>query len=206
MASLKDLYPIEYRAWKAMRARCRAPSYSKNSYQHKGIKVCERWNSFLNFYNDMGPRPPKHSLDRIDNNGDYSPENCRWATQMVQCRNRGSFNKVYTYNGETMCLKDWATKLGIKYITLQMRTKRHPNMPFDEIVKYCCERNERLEYKGKQYTRTELCETFGIPKKLFYDRWHKGWSLERIITTPKLKSKYDERNNFTNGKKKSTEL
>lgn len=80
----------EYRAWCHMKERCNNPT-CKN-YKHygaRGIKVCKRWDSFINFYNDMGARPSdKHSLDRIDNDSDYTPDNCRWTTRTVQNLNR----------------------------------------------------------------------------------------------------------------------
>lgn len=180
----KNLFPREYRIWKAMRARCNAPCYKDSLYQKRGIKVCTRWNSFDNFIEDMGQCPENYSIDRIDTYGDYCPENCKWSSSEEQCKNRGKFNLVYTYNGETMCLKDWAKKLKIKYITLHMRLQRHPNLTFEELISYKDPRTEKFEWEGNFYTREELCNMYNIPLVNFYDRMHKGWDLQKILTTP----------------------
>lgn len=105
-----------------MISRCYVPSATEyENYGGRGIKVCERWRRFENFYEDMGERPtPKHSLDRIDVNKDYTPENCRWATFKEQCDNK--VNTIWiSFNGETHTVSDWAKKLGMKVRNLYHR-------------------------------------------------------------------------------------
>ena len=103
------------------------PRYTEAQLRQLGsgtaIAVRPEWEDFARFYADMGPRPsPQHSLDRIDNDGPYSPENCRWATVTEQNRNKRS-NVYLTYAGETLLLKDWAARTGIAYKTLHYRHK-----------------------------------------------------------------------------------
>lgn len=98
-----------YKSWAGAKDRCtnlNTPCYP--SYGGRGIKMCERWaNSFEAFLKDMGPRPsPKHSLDRVDNDGDYEPGNCRWATQDEQSNNRRT-NRMFSAFGESKTVADW---------------------------------------------------------------------------------------------------
>lgn len=105
--------------------RCRnARSPYYHLYGGRGIKVCERWkgkNGFLNFLQDMGRRPsPKHSIDRIDNNGNYEPGNCRWATRIEQNRNRRD-NRLVTFNGQTKCIAEWCDETGLPEKSVRAR-------------------------------------------------------------------------------------
>jgi hypothetical protein len=116
----------EHKAWRHMRYRCHDPKHAAyHYYGERGISVCARWrHSFSNFYEDMGPRPsPKHSLDRIDNDGDYAPENCRWATSQAQGRNRRSAKPI-TFRGKTLPRREWSRITGIPMTTLSRRLRR----------------------------------------------------------------------------------
>lgn len=114
----------EYVVWSQMKQRCNNKnddSYAR--YGGRGITVCERWLKFENFLADMGARPEGTTLDRIDNDGPYSPENCRWADNKTQYRNRRPTVWI-EYAGEKLCRKDWAVKAGIDDTTLYHRLKR----------------------------------------------------------------------------------
>ncbi len=114
-----------YRRWKHMLARCTNPKnkHYKN-YGGRGIKVCERWRKFENFLADMGYPPTwKHSLDRIDNNGNYEPSNCRWATRLEQQNNIRS-NKMLEFKGKRMSLSAWSRELNINKATLAGRLNK----------------------------------------------------------------------------------
>lgn len=118
----------EYNIWNKMIARCSDPSDNAFAdYGGRGIAVCDRWrgpDGFPNFFADMGQRPSRNrSLDRIDNNGNYCPDNCRWATRSEQSRNRRDRTPM-THNGRTMYLVDWAKEAGISIFLLHQRIYR----------------------------------------------------------------------------------
>jgi len=115
-----------YRIWRAMITRCTNPNQKMWSrYGGRGIKVCERWLHYENFILDMGKAPKNMSIDRIDNNGMYEKENCRWSTNYEQSRN-SSKNRVITFNRRTMILKDWADEIGINQTSLAERLEKWP--------------------------------------------------------------------------------
>jgi len=109
--------------WRMMLDRCRNPNnQAYKNYGGRGIKVCERWQSFENFLADMGDRPVGYQIDRIDNDGDYEPGNCRWATVEQQLNNTRT-NVNLTLNGETHTLAEWSRITGIGWFTLRARLK-----------------------------------------------------------------------------------
>lgn len=117
----------EYRSWCSALARCNNKKNRKyNDYGGRGIIVCDRWaNSFENFFNDMGTKPSKkHSLDRIDVNGNYEPSNCRWATPKEQTRNKRN-NIWYEYDGVKNIITDWAIILHTNENNLREMVKYH---------------------------------------------------------------------------------
>ena len=105
----------EYRSWRSMLTRCLNPRHHNyHNYGGRGITVCDRWRkSFAAFLEDVGPRPSRsHTLDRFpDNNGNYEPDNVRWATPVEQHRNTRT-NRMITFRGETLCVSEWAGRVG----------------------------------------------------------------------------------------------
>jgi hypothetical protein len=113
-----------YLVWYQMHYRAAGHrAHHKRAYVDRGIKVCERWASFDNFYADMGNPPDGLTLDREDNDGDYSPENCRWVTRKEQMRNQTRTRWV-EFGGERMALSAWAERVGLHREVLRGRLER----------------------------------------------------------------------------------
>lgn len=111
-------------SWSAARARCNNPNNPNfDRYGGRGITFDSSWDSFDAFLADMGVRPEGGTLERVDNDGPYSPENCVWASRSEQSQNRQTTLKL-TYGGETLTLVEWSNKTGISYTTLKARLRR----------------------------------------------------------------------------------
>lgn len=122
----------EYKTYAAMKDRCDNPNNTQyKDYGGRGITYCERWNDFASFFEDMGVRPENMTLDRIDNDGDYSPENCKWSSRKDQQNNRRN-NVVLEYKGEMLTMKQAAVKYGIHQGTLRSRLKN--GWPVDAAI------------------------------------------------------------------------
>lgn len=129
----------EYTCWAHMMDRCYNPrSHLWNYYGQRGVVVCDRWrSSFLAFLADMGKRPTsQHSIDRIDNAGNYEPDNCRWATKHEQRTNQRSARRtnVITIDGQTLTLADWCRAFGMPYYTVEARIRRHKWEPLRALT------------------------------------------------------------------------
>ncbi len=126
----------EFNIWCSMRQRCNSPScHAYQDYGGRGITVCERWSKFEAFLADMGPRPKGLTLERINNDSGYSPENCRWASRTEQANNRRS-NRIIAYLGESKTLAQWASVFNVSHSTMWNRLRvgmpmegRHANLP-----------------------------------------------------------------------------
>ena len=114
----------EYVAWQNMKRRCFNPNHQYYShYGGRGIAVCDRWLDFKNFLADMGLKPtPKHSIDRIDNNADYSPENCKWSTKAEQENNKRT-NRLITIACVTLTIAQWTKEMGFTEKVISKRLK-----------------------------------------------------------------------------------
>ena len=126
-----------YSIWQAMRLRC---NRINQDYSCRGIAYDERWDSFENFYLDMGEVPDGMSIDRIDPNGNYEKSNCRWATQEQQANNKRS-SVFIEYNGKKQTVSQWAKELNMNHYTLRSRLKRGLSaeqvltpLPADEVT------------------------------------------------------------------------
>lgn len=129
--------PLESDIWQRMKQRCLNPnSFAYEHYGGRGIKVCDRWiNNFEFFIEDMGWRPSEsHSIERIDVNGDYCPENCKWILKSEQRRNRRD-SKFITYNNKELLLSEWCKELNLNYQMIRRRVY-DLNIPFEIAIKY----------------------------------------------------------------------
>lgn len=173
-------HPI-YNTWSGMKQRCRIGQARSRYYGDIGIKVCDRWaESFKAFVEDMGPRPPGTSLDRINPYGDYEPSNCRWATPKEQANNKRESNgarsnsRFLEFNGERLHVNEWARRLGVARNTIYGRLSR---MPVEQalVLKKSESSKPRkngkfIEFNGERLHVTEWARRLGVARNTIYGR------------------------------------
>ena len=172
----------EYQAWIDMKRRCFNPNYQYYlDYGCRGIGVCDRWkNSFENFLADMGSRlTAKHSLDRIDNNGDYFAENCKWSTRVEQENNKRN-NHLITIDDVTLTITQWEKKMGYGKHVIFMRL----NSGWSEYDAVMTPVQIRLITIGNEtYTIAQWTEKKGYGSKVIHTRLNRGWSEYDAVMT-----------------------
>lgn len=166
----------------SMKTRCyNAKSRPYSNYGGRGISVCSEWlssyESFKDWANANGYAEGL-TLDRIDVNGNYCPENCRWVDMKVQSNNRRN-NRVYTYQGKTMTLAQWAESLGIPYDCLLDRARK-PNATVEDILGRGY-RRKKIFYKGEHKFLYEWCKELGLDYSKTNLRLHRGWSIDKAF-------------------------
>lgn len=183
--SLRQLHPVEYSTWKTIKSRCYSKSQKdRGKYRENNIEVCERWiNSFDNFFMDMGEKPgPEYSIERVNNNKNYTKENCKWCNWKEQSRNRGSFNITFYYNGKNCCLSEIAENIGVNYRTLYSRIKR--GLSFEDAIKQD-PYSKLFEINGVSKHLKEWCKDFNVDFKTVNNRVFKhGWEIGKALSTP----------------------
>lgn len=145
--------------WRSMLQRCNDPKHKAyHNYGGRGIKVCERWLEFENFYADMG-EPNGLTLDRIDNAGNYEPGNCRWISYLEQGRNKRT-NKIVQINGESGCISYFAEKYGINKTVLARRLRN--GEPFEMLIRRTEKRISFIQRTRKPASKLQKCLELGL--------------------------------------------
>lgn len=185
----RDWKAPEYTIWVGMRQRCSNPrAASYEDYGGRGISVCKRWQeSYAAFLEDMGRRPsPLHSIHRKDNDGNYTPDNCVWATNAVQARSKRSNNNITAF-GVTRCITDWAADLGVQPSAIAQRI-RNGWMPEDAVSLVSTKANDQrrlLTVDGDVMLLPAWAALSGVPATTIWHRVTKmGWEHKEAIFTP----------------------
>ncbi len=179
----KTKRPDGYHTWQGMIQRCEyAGHVDFHNYGGRGVRVCQRWRlSFAAFMEDMGPRPStRHSIDRFpDPAGNYEPGNCRWATMKEQQNNKRN-NRIFTFQGRTMTMAQWADEIGITIYALYQRLA-HGRMSVEEALTY---RPNLIEHNGKSLSACDWAKIVPVRAGTILKRIRDGWTPEEALTTP----------------------
>ena len=186
--------PVLYDVWTGMKDRCyNTRNRSYKVYGGKGIRVCEEWFEDFQVFNDWAVASGYEtglSIDRIDNDGNYCPENCRWVTPIEQANNKSNSHKIM-YNGETHTIAEWSRISGMNYDLIKSRIYR--GWSADEVFEtplgeYPLSKKLAqkgcIEFEGEKHTLREWAEITGLRHATIYKRLGSGWSIEDALTKP----------------------
>lgn len=176
------------RIWGGIIRRCDNPNAEfYHRYGGRGITVCDEWRDFEVFYKWALHNGYKDNLtiDRIDNDGNYEPSNCRWATWKEQANNK-SLNHILTFNGKSQTMTLWAEEAGITRSAIKTRLKNGWSVEKALTTPIGVENSmhHQLEHNGKTQNAAEWSRETGIPYSTIMDRINMGWETDRILTTP----------------------
>lgn len=173
-----------YKIWAGMISRCTNPQNSRwKRYGGRGITVCNKWLEFESFYKDMGEAPVNCTLDRVNNDKGYSPENCRWTTPKVQSNNREN-NRRITCNSETKTLSEWAEQTGLSKTVIANRLKNGWSVD-DALSVPAAPREKPITWRGESKSLSQWARELGCSQPVLWNRIYKiGWDIERAFTEP----------------------
>lgn len=177
-----------YRIWKAMRTRCYNPKAVQfKDYGGRGITVCVRWEKFQNFLADLGEAPEGFSIERVDVDAGYSPENCLWIPRAAQALNRRN-SRFIVVHGERILLREAARRAGLNYKTVLMRAySGWPKSRWFEPVQISTlgGKSRRgvpfIVVDGQRFTITEAARRAGLSSRTVLKRIRRGWPASRWL-------------------------
>ena len=171
---------LTYNSWSNTIQRCTNPKHPKfERYGGRGITVCERWRCFKNFHADMGDRPPGCSIDRIDNDGNYEPGNCRWASPKQQANNTRRNRRVCIHK-ENLTIAEAARRAGVAHSTMRFRIKS--GWPENKLLLPPTKGPHEIHFKNQTLSMRGWARHLGIPYPTLQKRLSKGLTLERALS------------------------
>jgi hypothetical protein len=167
-----------YKSWQHAKERCCNPNDKRyKDYGGRGITFCERWERFENFYEDMGDPPKGMSIERIDNDKGYSPENCKWADKIQQGSNKRN-NIFIELNGERLTVAEWSKMTGILSATILARF--HSGLLPKDILN---PNFGKVFFNGSYRRIYDILKEYGVSKTTYHRRIRNGWNFKDAITT-----------------------
>lgn len=182
---------VLYKRWSGIKERCYSPNSTKYyRYGARGIKMCDEWkNDFIKFYDWSINNGFSENLtiDRIDVNGDYCPENCKWSNNIEQANNKTN-SRFITYKGKTQTVAQWSRETGVAYDNIIARLRL--GWDVDSIFTKPADNKKYYDYNGEKLTLKDMARITGFSEVVIKTRLSKKWDIEKIMTQePKIRRK-----------------